>query len=359
MSNGSFERLSILVVEDNIYIRDIMENVLRNLGFGWVASARDGKEAVEFLTMVKNNPSRAGVMCVDIILSDLVMSPINGLLLLQWLRSSKDSPNRMLPFVMISGAADNQHVKAARDVGVTEFCAKPFSAKVLMDKLVEVIEYPRQFVATTNYFGPDRRRKKFGVPTGEQEKRAFDESSATIVYSADNIKKPKKETEVWYFRLPNSLKEKAGGLSKGPIQIPENLLEEAEKQLARSAMDFADWAMTYLSKLGQLAADALMRPSNRKAYFVEINLVALELRGQGGTFGYPLITIFAKSLYEATQPGCKETDAALELVKSHIDAMRAVIRDRVAGDGGEIGKALLKGFQAAITKYKNEAQIVR
>lgn len=206
MSQASFERLSILLVDDNIFIRDIMENVLRQLGFGWVATARDGKEAVEFLTMVKENPTRAGVMCVDIVLSDLVMSPINGLLLLQWVRTSKNSPNRMMPFIMISGAADQDHVKGSREVGVTEFCAKPFSVSNLLQRLVEVIEYPRQYVATTNYFGPDRRRKK-SIAGGEGDMRKFNEKDATIVYSSDKITKPKSDADVWYFRLPNQLKE--------------------------------------------------------------------------------------------------------------------------------------------------------
>ena len=89
----------------------------------------------------------------------------------------------------------------------------------------------------------------------------------------------------------------------------------------------------------------------RGAQFEEINLIAHELRGQGGTFGYPLITLFGKSLYDVTKPPCRHTDADLEIVKAHIDTMRAVLREKIEGDGGEIGQALFKALRAAIAKF--------
>ncbi|MEQ9449011.1 MAG: response regulator, partial [Rhodospirillaceae bacterium] len=65
----------------------------------------------------------------------------------------------------------------------------------------------------------------------------------------------------------------------------------------------------------------------------------------------PLITVFGKSLYEVTKPPCREDDANLEIVKAHIDTMRAVLRDKIEGDGGETGQALFKALKMAINKY--------
>lgn len=64
------------------------------------------------------------------------------------------------------------------------------------------------------------------------------EQDITIVYSADKVVKPKEATDVWYFRLPNALKDKAGGMGTGgPGALPTALLEEAEEQLGRAAID--------------------------------------------------------------------------------------------------------------------------
>jgi len=49
---------------------------------------------------------------------------------------------------------------AARDHGVTEFLAKPFTVQAFFDRLVSVIIRPRAFVDAESYFGPDRRRRQ-------------------------------------------------------------------------------------------------------------------------------------------------------------------------------------------------------
>ncbi len=45
---------------------------------------------------------------------------------------------------------------------------KPLSAKALFGRIVNVIEHPRQFVRTENFFGPDRRRRNQEV---EEDRR--------------------------------------------------------------------------------------------------------------------------------------------------------------------------------------------
>jgi len=347
-----FSRLNILLVEDNAFLRSTLTELLRSFEIERITTVANGQEAIEYLKSM-NIARQFGP---DIIISDLVMSPINGLLLLRWTRTAKDSPNRMVPFVMLSGAADREYVHSSRDLGTSEFLAKPFSATSVYERLLEVIDYPRQFVTTQKYFGPDRRRKNEGAPAKEGERREKSEDSVIVVYSADKVVKPKTPSDVWYWRLPNSLQEKvsggAGAGAKG--EIPANLIEQAEEQLERAALDFTTWAKDYLAKLLKICQDAKEADAEggRGAMFAEIHNLALELRGQGGTFGYPLISKFGKMLFDCTGEGCPEDDNAVEIVKCHIDAMRAVIRDKVAGDGGDAGRALLKHLKDSVEKHK-------
>jgi len=343
-----FSRLSILLVEDNQYIRHTLEDLLRHFEFGKIITAQHGQEAIEILST--SAIAGAPGLGIDIVLADLIMSPINGLLLTRWIRNSKDSPNRFMPVVLLSGAADDEYVTAARDLGASEFLAKPFSAENVYKRLLEVIDYPRQIIATHTYFGPDRRRRH-GSYDAQADRRKNTDKDITIVYSGKKTTKPAKASDVWCFRLPNALKGKAGGMgSKGGGEMPMALLEQAEEKLERKKLDFADWALKYLSELSNLCADALIKPGRRAAHFEKIHLLAHELRGQGGTFGYPLITRVAKMLYDITHEHCREDDSAVEIVKAHIDTMRVVIRERISGDGGAIGKELLAGIQEAIEK---------
>ena len=52
------------------------------------------------------------------------------------------------------------------------------------------------------------------------------------------------------------------------------------------------------------------------------------MRGQGGTFGYPLLTIVAGSLYNFTGSRPSVRNSHVDIVKSHIDTMNVVIKKR-------------------------------
>lgn len=174
------DRLSVLLVEDSPFIRSLLINSLKILGVGTVITKDHGGEAIEFLQLVKEDPMKAGVMSIDVILSDWVMSPVDGMMLLRWVRRHKDSPDRFMPFIMITGYSDLDRVNQAREMGVSEFMSKPFTIKAVADKIVQVIERPRQFVHTKNYFGPDRRRQIL-PHEGEDRRKMTDKSEGVEI----------------------------------------------------------------------------------------------------------------------------------------------------------------------------------
>jgi len=344
------QRFRVLLVEDNGYVCQILRELLFDLSVGQVQTANSGVEAIEIMKSMGSDYDEGGPF--DLIISDMMMTPIDGMLLLKWVREGKESPDRFVPFLMMSGAADDDNVKLARDKGVNEFLAKPFSASTVAEKVLALINRPRQFVATRDYFGPDRQRRRLLFEDTE-DRRVMTEKDATVVYSSRKVLRPKKDGEVYLFRLQNRLLEKAGGLSGKPGVIPLSLLKEADGKLDRSATEFHDWALDYLRSLSRLCVVAAKAPeAKRRKPFEHINLIAHELRGQGGTFGYPLITEVGKMLYQITGFSCSTNDTAIDIVKAHIDTMRVVFRDKVTGDGGEIGRDLMEALNQAITRIR-------
>ena len=170
----------------------------------------------------------------------------------------------------------------------------------------------------------------------------------------------KERPRIRYFRLRNKLKDKAsGGMGggSGSGEISAELLEKAMAEVQKVAEDYPDWVKGYISELaGEHSAALDKRPTERVTHFKHISEMAHELRGQGGTFGYPLISVFGKSLYGFTGPGAVYSDSHLEIVKAHIDSMRVVINDRIEGDGGRLGLELSKGLQVAIAKHTKVEQ---
>ena len=88
MAVYDFNRINIYLVEDNSFVRGVLEDVLRHLKFANVYSARNGAEAIEYFRTLNKSQ---GLGEIDIILSDLIMSPMNGLLMLRWIRTAKES----------------------------------------------------------------------------------------------------------------------------------------------------------------------------------------------------------------------------------------------------------------------------
>jgi CheY-like chemotaxis protein len=144
-----FELLKILLVDDNHHMRVLLTEILRAIGVRQVLEANDGAEALQMMRTQQ----------IDIIMSDLAMQPLDGIDFVRLLRNSPDSPNPMAPVIMITGHSTHKRVNEARDVGVNEFLSKPVTAKGVLERLARVVESPRPFVRTANYFGPDRRRR--------------------------------------------------------------------------------------------------------------------------------------------------------------------------------------------------------
>ncbi|GAK32823.1 Hpt domain-containing protein [Iodidimonas nitroreducens] len=162
----------------------------------------------------------------------------------------------------------------------------------------------------------------------------------------------KAPTIVRFYRFRNRLKEKTHGLAGGKGGISAEALEAAEKALESMAEDYPDWVSGLITKLAEQHGRCVDTPEDRRDHFEEINRIAHDMKGQGGTFGFPLITDFADSLYNFTTIRNDINDRMVELVKAHIDAMRAVIKGRIKGDGGEMGQQLSATLQKAIESYK-------
>jgi len=140
--------ISFLVVDDKPYMRRVIKNVLETLGAKMIEEANSGREAVN---IIKQWPP-------DVVLTEYWLNPMNGVEMLRYLRTDK-GPLRFTPIIMVSAETRREKVIGARNAGITEYIAKPITAKGMFLRIREVIERPRPFVDSKAYFGPDRRRR--------------------------------------------------------------------------------------------------------------------------------------------------------------------------------------------------------
>lgn len=166
-----------------------------------------------------------------------------------------------------------------------------------------------------------------------------------------------KPIRVRFYRFKNQLKEKTAGLGvdgQATVTIDPEALARAEAALGEMVEDYPDWIKSLIDKLANEHRRAVDTPQERRGQFEKIRRIAHDMKGQGGTFNYPLITEFADSLYNFTGPSAGMTDNHVEIIKAHIDSMRVVGNERLKGDGGERGQALKLGLKQAIDKYSKK-----
>tara|TARA_B100000459_G_scaffold24897_1_gene12104 strand:- start:258 stop:671 length:414 start_codon:yes stop_codon:yes gene_type:complete len=110
-----FEALRVLVVDDEEEIRDLIQEILRDMGIVRVHLAENGEMAWQRLSRTE--------LDYDLVISDWLMPRMDGLELLKKMRQSGLETLFMMLTVKVTGEA----VSAAVENGVTLYVAKPFT----------------------------------------------------------------------------------------------------------------------------------------------------------------------------------------------------------------------------------------
>jgi len=152
MRSIDFSNISVLVAEYNNYMRQTIRSILRTFNIGDIIEVQNPDDAWDMFCATPP----------DVVFADWAPG-FNGMGLLQKIRRDPKSPNPFVPIIIVTSMSDKKNVLTARDLGMTEFLAKPFSPKQIFLRLRIVAEQPRAFIKTGNFFGPDRRRRNLGV----------------------------------------------------------------------------------------------------------------------------------------------------------------------------------------------------
>ncbi len=118
----------ILVIDDMTSIRDLVKNHLKALGYKHIQEASDGEEALRLLIQL-NTPGNS----IQLVISDWNMPQMKGIDLLKHVRTQAEWTN--LPFILLTSEAERDQVTEAVLAGASQYIVKPFSAKILEDKL--------------------------------------------------------------------------------------------------------------------------------------------------------------------------------------------------------------------------------
>jgi hypothetical protein len=156
----------------------------------------------------------------------------------------------------------------------------------------------------------------------------------------------KQKSLVEVIHPPNKLRARVGPGTKG---MDPALLAKAEEAVVKvqNSIDFAAQVAPDLAKI----SDALQRISERneqRKHLEAMFQVVHDLRGGGTSFGYPLVTQIGSLLCKYIEHREDADDSEIDVIRAHVDALRAVVVSKLKGDGGPIGQEIVKGLHKIV-----------
>ncbi|MBP6819223.1 MAG: Hpt domain-containing protein [Ferrovibrio sp.] len=156
--------------------------------------------------------------------------------------------------------------------------------------------------------------------------------------------------DVEFIGNPNLIARKARPVGKNA----DDMLKTADQRVAALKNEFGSILKRDTQTIIELLRNAETDLAGRQRYLLDLRRVAHELRGQGGTFGYPLVTAVCDSYCKLLDMIKDVDEARLPLVRTHVDALRAVVGADIKGDGGAIGRELMESLRVIRQKVAEE-----
>ncbi len=130
--DNNFDRMTILIVDDDVEIRNIIKSYMTYFGFKNFLEAQNGSDAYRFVLDVRQR--------IDLIISDWEMPRTDGLTLLKAVR--KHSYRGQTPFIMVTSQQSQEKLKIthAKRSNVDCYIVKPFRAEVLREKVWQALK---------------------------------------------------------------------------------------------------------------------------------------------------------------------------------------------------------------------------
>ncbi len=141
-----------------------------------------------------------------------------------------------------------------------------------------------------------------------------------------------------------------GDLSEGDFQF--GALERAQAAVDRlKDVYVAEWAPAALGEMQDALGELRRQGGDRRGGFEALYRLAHDMKGQGGTFGYPLLTHLGEAICLLTADRTDAGEGEWTVLAAHLEAVRHVILGRLEGDGGAAGDRLLRDLRALTRQH--------
>ena len=117
----------------------------------------------------------------------------------------------------------------------------------------------------------------------------------------------------------------------------------AQAAVAGLSDKYIGWVNDDLKRLD--AAIAGVTDGDNADALREVYGVAHDIKGQGSTFGYHLITDIGQLLCRYTERAIEHKKVERAVIDAHVEALRTVVDNRIQGPAGELGREIIDALK--------------
>ena len=322
--------IHVLIMDADYRISELVKRVLFSLGFKKISYAKNGKEGLEILKSTK----------IDLIITDWDMAPISGIEFIESIRQSDTSQHRTTPIIMLTGKAQQHHVIAARDAGITEFVVKPFSATTICKRITLIVDHPRNFVVSPDFTGPDRRRRTVkDIPVDRRGQKKVKITSKGAMPASDGVT---------IINANYNLKEKIGKDVDLKDLFSPAAIKQAQEVIYSSTDEFLTYIREDLQLLEKHFANLDKAHIKDKDDIRAMSTLALSIKSRGGTFDYHLASYVADSFYNIIIEHAELNAPCLQAIRSHMDMIYVILNEEIKDTESAIGEKITTMLQKLV-----------
>ncbi len=331
--------VKVMIIDPDARLTEVIYRVLKGFGFQKVMAVRSGKRAISLMERET----------IDLLICEWDMEEMSGLEVIEAIRSNKTPCPRDLPIIMLTGQSEQHHVLSARDTGVTEYLIKPFTAKTLSHRLIQVIDNPRLFVQSGRFIGPDRRRRKNNPEDTDPENRKLTSEQMLRLSERmpDGRMRFRSDSSTVFFTAPNKkIRELIGEEYPSKDIFSAEAIQRAQQVLYESKDSFVKWIIEDLDALEKAYAQ-LEKNQRDIGATVRIQQLAFNVMSQSGSFNFPLGSQVGKLLHDYVRDA---QSANLLVIRKHIDTLYIIFEKRMEGEDQKVHSEVIAMLTSLIRK---------
>ena len=285
----NYGAVEVLLLDRDLAMRHLIRSALHGIGFRHVVECRSVQEVAQTVSQRQ----------VDLLLLDLDTDTAQVCDTIRDIRNHRYGHNPFIVVMAMTWTPERKIITQTLDAGTDDVLAKPVSAAVLRERVLNLVQARKDFVVTTNYLGPDRRQQpRLG------------------------------ETDLPAIAVPNGLRYKATGDKQAiadPQQIGQAMRTVRTHRVCRSALSLAA-AIHRLEKLARASSTADVTALQVNDMANQIGAISGAIREEGLGKLTPIADSMA-AMVSGIRTGRDATIRHFEILRLHALAMAATIQE--------------------------------